>query len=229
MNQNISVSTGKLKIYSLLGVLGGIAFMIGDCLLFCYPGYTNADIDPLWSGVSEWRFICSAWLGFLGMSLMLPAFLSFYLMISKTCGRIMKTMTTFMLIGVASTGFLHFVLGSLLPITYKAVLETAGADAAYTVSDHWRSILAPLDAVLIGILALEYIVHFVAVISGKTGLPRLFCLLGPLGALLLGLLWRVVFQGTAAEGAFGACESLGEALVFLTSYLYWRKSDRQKN
>ena len=25
------------------------------------------------------------------------------------------------------------------------------------------------------------------------------------------------------EGVWGACESLGEALVFLTAYVYWKK------
>ena len=50
--------------------------MIGDCLLYCYAGYSNVDIDPLWVGVAERRFVLSAWMGFLGMAFMLPGYYS---------------------------------------------------------------------------------------------------------------------------------------------------------
>ena len=214
----------KMKFYALLGFIGGIFFMIGDCLIFCYKGYSNADIDPLWSEVAEWRFVLSAWLGFLGMALMLPAFYSYYKMIEETCGKILRVMATFMAVGVASTGFLHFALGSLLPITYKSILSSGGTEEiAVAVAEHWQSILAPLDVVLIAFLCLEYITHFAAVISGKIGLPRLMCLAGPLGAVLSGMIWKMIFKDTVMEGAWGACESLGEALVFLTAYVYWKK------
>ena len=214
----------RMKLYALLGFIGGIFFMTGDCLIFCYKGFSNADIEPLWSGVAEWRFVLSAWLGFAGMAFMLPAFYSFYRMIEATCGRVLKALTTFMAIGVASTGFLHFTLGSILPITYKRVLVSGGTEeVAFAVCEHWASILAPLDMILITFLCFEYIIHFIAVVSGKTGLPRIMCLLGPVGAVLLGLIWKLIFKDTAAEGAWGACESLGEALVFLTAYFYWRE------
>lgn len=47
--------------------------------------------------------------------------------------------------------------------------------------------------------------------------------LTPMNVVLLGLLWRLVFRGTNIEGAWGACESLGEGLMYLAAYLYWRK------
>lgn len=67
----------KHQFRSLLGVIGGIFFMAGDCLIYCYKGNIGAEIDPLWIDVSMWRFVISAIFGFIGMSLMIPAYLSF--------------------------------------------------------------------------------------------------------------------------------------------------------
>ena len=145
-------------------------------------------------------------------------------MIENKKKKILRVTATFMAIGVASTGFLHFALGSLLPITYKSILSSGGTEEiAYAVAEHWQSILAPLDLVLIAFLCLEYFTHLAAVISGKIGLPRLMCLVGPLGAVLSGMIWKMLFKDNVMEGAWGACESLGEALVFLTAYVYWKK------
>lgn len=36
-----------MKTYALMGFIGGIHFMTGDCRIFCYKGYSNLDIDPL--------------------------------------------------------------------------------------------------------------------------------------------------------------------------------------
>ena len=213
------------RLYALLGFLGGLLFVAGDCLIYCFKGNTGADIEPLWSNVSEWRFILSAVLGFVGMILMLPAMLSFYRMIDRTCGKILRLFTVFMGIGVVSTGFLHFSLGTLLPVTYKAVLFSGGSvEAAVKTCEHWSSVLTPINLCLIFFLFFEYIVHFCATVSGRLKLPRITCLLGITGALIIGIIWKLIFAGTTAEFAFGAFESLGEAFTFLTAYLYWRKT-----
>ncbi len=49
------------------------------------------------------------------------------------------------------------------------------------------------------------------------------CLVGILGALAIGMVWKLIFKGTAVEGAYGAFESLGEGLTFLTAFIYWRR------
>ena len=66
----------KNRIYALSGSIGGIFFMAGDCLLYCKAGLSNSTVEPLWAEMSEQRFIISAVLGFIGMSLMLPACIS---------------------------------------------------------------------------------------------------------------------------------------------------------
>ena len=54
---------------ALLGFLGGVVFMIGDCLLYVYPGRDPAlDIDPVFASMPAWRSNVSAFLGFIGMA-----------------------------------------------------------------------------------------------------------------------------------------------------------------
>ena len=74
----------KLKKYALLGVIGGVLFMTGDCLIFCYEGLGASGVQPLWAQMPEWRFVLSAILGFIGMALMLPAGISVYRMIADS-------------------------------------------------------------------------------------------------------------------------------------------------
>lgn len=61
----------KYKLYALSGFFGALMFMTGDCLIYCKAGLTNTYFEPLWAEMSEQRFIISAVLGFIGMSLML--------------------------------------------------------------------------------------------------------------------------------------------------------------
>jgi len=50
------------------------------------------------------------------------------------------------------------------------------------------------------------------------------CLVGILGAFAIGMIWKLIFKETAVEGAYAALESMGEALTFLTAFIYWSKS-----
>lgn len=219
----------KLKKYALLGVIGGVLFMTGDCLIFCYEGLGASYVQPLWAQMPEWRFVLSAILGFIGMALMLPAGISVYRMIADSCGKACRILATLYLIGVASTGYLHFSLGSLMPLTYRSVLSEGGtAELAANAAQRWSEFVAVPNIVLIGFLCIGYVLHFYVTVSGRSKLPRWFCLVGPVGAFALGILWKLIFAGTAAEGAYGACESLGEGLIFLTAYFYHKKGTVEK-
>ena len=44
------------------------------------------------------------------------------------------------------------------------------------------------------------------------------CFVGILGAFAIGMIWKLIFKGTAAEGAYGAFESLGETLIVGMKY-----------
>ena len=60
------------------------------------------------------------------------------------------------------------------------------------------------------------------ILSGRSGLSRWYILLGPIGAAALGLLWKTIFGGSVVSGAWGSCESLGEGLMYLTAFIYWK-------
>lgn len=176
----MQLTNQKLKIYSILGVVGGVLFMIGDCLIYCYEGLGISGVQPMWAEMPEWRFVLSAVLGFMGMALMLPAGLSVYRMIADCCGKVCKILATLYLIGVASTGYLHFSLGSLMPLTYISVLTEGGtAELAANATQHLSEFVALPNMVLIGFLCVGYVLHFYVTISGKSTLPRWFCLVGP--------------------------------------------------
>ncbi len=103
--------------------------MIGDCLLYIYPGRdAHIDIDPVFAEMPVWRFTVSAFFGFMGMALMLFGFQSLYQMTKKVCG---KRMQHFLLIGAAGVGgtaFAHFNLGSLMPLSGRGSYVYNGVD-----------------------------------------------------------------------------------------------------
>lgn len=69
---------------------------------------------------------------------MIPVYFSFKKMIDDTCGGLLRLFAVFMGVGVASTGYLHFALGSLLPITYKTIIGCGGsAELAARVCKNW--------------------------------------------------------------------------------------------
>ena len=214
---------------ALIGFLGGVLFMAGDLLLYIFPGRdTELDVDPVFIDMPVWRFTGSAFLGLIGMALMLIGFQSFYAMTRKVCGKVMQGMMIVSSAGVAGTALAHFNLGSLMPLMYKAILSSGGSeDMAQKACGQVASWVTPIDLVIIIALYLQLIVLGYMVLSGKSGLKRIFILAGPVGTVTLGVVWKLVFKGTLAEGAWGSCESLGEGLMYLTVYMYWRKQKRQ--
>ena len=214
----------KNSIFAFLGSIGAVFFMVGDCLLYCKSGLSNSTVEPLWADMSEQRFVISAVLGFIGMSLMLPACVSFYRMTAEVCGKVVRVLINIGFIGVASTGYLHFALGSLLPISYKTVIDNGGSpELAEKLCLHWAEIVAPINMALIVCLFMIYAIHFYVTVSGRSGMNRLTCIVGIIGAFAIGMIWKLIFGSTAVGGAYGAFESLGEGLTFLTVHLYWRK------
>ena len=46
---------------AITGFVGAVLFMIGDCLLYIYPGRdAHIDIDPVFAVMPVWRFTASA-------------------------------------------------------------------------------------------------------------------------------------------------------------------------
>ena len=89
MTQKSDISINKRN--AILGLFGGVAYMIGDCLLYIYPGRDpSAEIDPVFASMPVWRFTASAFFGLLGMAVMLFGFQSLDAMTKEVCGRKMQ-------------------------------------------------------------------------------------------------------------------------------------------
>lgn len=214
----------KNQLYGLLGMLGGVFFMAGDCLLYVYPGRdADLDIDPVFAEMPVWRFTVSALLGMIGMSFMLFGFYSLYSMTKAVCGRKMQVFALLGGAGAAGTALAHFDLGSLLPLAYKGILGSGGstqlAESTCRMIAKW---VTPLDIIIIVLIYVQLIVLLYMILSGRSGLSRWYILLGPIGAVALGLLWKTIFGGSVVSGAWGSCESLGEGLMYLTAFIYWK-------
>ena len=126
--------------------------------------------------------------------------------------------------GVGGTALVHFTLGSLLPLTYKAVLSAQGsAQMAEEVCRTMTKWVTPLNVVLIAALYVQLVVLLYMILSGRSGLSRWTVLIGPFGAVICGVIWSIVFRGTALQAGWGSCESLGEGLMYITALLFWQK------
>ena len=86
--------------------------------------------------------------------------------------------------------------------------------------------VTPLDVVIIAALYVQFIVLLYMILSKKSGLSKWYVLVGPFGAVAFGLLWSIVFQGTALAARWGSCESLGEGLMYIVAYAYWKKKEK---
>ena len=117
----------KYRNMAYMGIVGAVLFAIGDWLIYLYPGLAlQNDIQPLWAEMPAWRFVCSTWCGIIGgMVLMFGAY-SAYKAISSELGENIGCVSALGIPGAVLAGFAHFVLGSLLPLTYKNALEAGG-------------------------------------------------------------------------------------------------------
>ena len=145
-------------------------------------------------------------------------------MTKNVCGKIMQRVMILSVAGVGGTALAHFNLGSLMPLAYNAILSSGGsvemAEEACQMIAGW---VTPIDIVIIISLYLQMIVLLYMIISKKCGLSRWYIFVSPIGAIKLGILWALIFKGTVAEGAWGSCESLGEGLMYITAWAYWKK------
>ena len=211
---------------AIIGFIGGVIFMIGDFLLYMFPGRNpDLDVDPVFADMPVWRFTGSALCGFIGMALMLFGFQSLYGMTKRVCGKVLPKIMLIGAAGVGGTTLAHFNLGCLMPFTYKAMLSVGIdpelADQACQAIIPW---VTPIDLLIIIAIFVQALVLVIMLLGGKSGLSRWFVLMGPIGAITLGVIWKIIFKDTLIGNAWGACESLGEGLMYLTAYFYWKKN-----
>lgn len=122
----------KHRNMACMGIIGAALFGVGDWLIYLYPGLAlENDIQPLWAEMPAWRFAGSAWCGIIGGIVMMYGAYSAYVAIRSELGHRIGKVSSLGIAGAVLAGFAHFVLGSLLPLTYKnALAEGASAEQA---------------------------------------------------------------------------------------------------
>ena len=221
----------KMRRYAFMGFLGAMFFVAGDWLIFVYPGRNpELNVDKVYALMPVWRFQTSTVLGWLGMGGILFGFYSLYCLVKELCGIWIQRATLLSLGGVLGISLAHFNLGILQFYVYKSVLEVEGnsaiAAAAASMAGSWTTVL---DGIIIALFYIQLIVLIYLIMSGKVRISRKYILMSPFGAIILGLLWTAVFAGYTIAGGWGACESLGEGLMYLAVYICWKKkNDREK-
>ena len=97
-----------------MGIAGPFLFGVGDWLIYLYPGLVfGKDIQPLWIEMPIYRFIGSAWCGFIGGIIMMFGAYSAYRAIRNELGDKVGRMSKLGIAGAVLASFAHFNFGTL--------------------------------------------------------------------------------------------------------------------
>lgn len=217
-----------MKKMSLLGLLGGILYQIGDYLLFLHPDYRDGmTIQSCWVDMPMWRFSGSMWCALFGSVFLICGFFSLYQLVKKTCGKAWQHLTLCSLPGVIGVIYAHFIFGSLPPMIYKAMIAAGLGDEQFlAVNDTLMSAnMAPI-VLIIASFYLQLIVIIYGVVSRKFHLSKqsIFALI--LVILVLCLLLVVSFYiPSPFAGIVSGFESLFEGILYLVPYFHWKNRE----
>ncbi|MBQ8994421.1 MAG: hypothetical protein IJ091_01265 [Oscillospiraceae bacterium] len=214
----------KYRNMAYMGIFGAILFAAGDLLIYLYPGLTlENEIQPLWAEMPAYRFIASAWCGIFGGMIMMFGAFSAYTAIKNELGKRAGMVSVLGIAGAVLAAFAHFVLGSLLPITYKnALAEGASAEQAARMCMRWTSYMTIPDVFMILLLYLPLLLVLYMTICGKYGIPRKTILINA-GFALLVVVLQIVLRNWKWSGILGTTESLFEGCVYINLVIYWNR------
>ena len=78
------------------------------------------------------------------------------------------------------------------PVSLEQVLHRPElADQACQAIIPW---VTPVDLLIIIAIFVQALVLVIMLLSGKSGLSRWFVLMGPVGAITLGVIWKIIFK-----------------------------------
>ncbi|MBQ9614686.1 MAG: hypothetical protein IJV14_19170 [Lachnospiraceae bacterium] len=214
----------KYRNMAYMGIVGAILFGIGDWLIYLYPGLAlESEIQPLWAEMPAYRFVGSAWCGIIGGIVMMFGAVSAYMAIKTELGKKAGMVSALGIAGAVLAGFAHFVLGSLLPLTYKnALAEGASAEQAARMCMRWSSYMTLPDVLMILLLYLPLFMILFMTVRGKYGIPRKTIWINAGYAVLIAAL-HLVLRNWKWIGVLGASESLFEGCVYINLVIYWNQ------
>ena len=224
MAWEVSAMWKKHRNMACMGIVGAALFGVGDWLIYLYPGLAlENDIQPLWAEMPAWRFAGSAWCGIIGGIVMMYGAYSAYVAIRSELGHRIGKVSSLGIAGAVLAGFAHFVLGSLLPLTYKnALAEGASAEQAARMCMRWSSYMTLPDVLMILLLYLPLFMILYMTVRGKYGIPRKTIWINAGYAVLIAAL-QLVLRNWKWIGILGASESLFEGCVYINLVIYWNQ------
>lgn len=173
------------------------------------------------------RFVGSAWCGILGGVVMMFGAFSAYTAIGNELGKKARMVSTLGIAGAAMAAFAHFILGSLLPLTYKnALAEGASAQQAAGMCMRWTSYMTLPDVFMILLLYLPLFMILYMTVRGKYGIPRKTIWINAGYAVLIAVL-QLILRNWEWIGALGAAESLFEGCVYINLVIYWTRKMKE--
>ena len=220
----------KYRNMACMGIVGAALFGVGDWLIYLYPGLAlENDVQPLWAEMPAYRFIGSAWCGIIGGIVMMFGAFSAYTAIKNELGKRAGMVSTLGIAGAVMAGFAHFVLGSLLPITYKnALAEGASAEQATRMCIRWTSYMTLPDVFMILLLYLPLFMILYMTVRGKYGIPRKTILIN-IGYAVMIVVLQLVLRNWEWIGVLGAAESLFEGCVYINLVIYWNQMENRES
>ena len=167
----------KARTFLLIGLLGAILTLVGDLLI----GYVRF---PEGAGMLEgyfaaalalpvWRSILGGMIGFLGISLEFLGLMTVYPLLKQNMprGAAFYKLSMYVYLAVAG-GAVHLPCGVFMWL-YHSVADAAGQAAGYDIAlQYVLYFILPVSVVFYVFFAGSSIVQFVAIVQGKTPLPR---------------------------------------------------------
>ena len=217
--------------YSLMGFFGGVVLLISKLVATHMINYDlESMVQEQWINTPYWRFIISTLLGCAAIAFFLLGFYSLHMMIEDTIeSKIVEIIATAAIFGIASVGVLNFISQCVLPIAFKAAIESGVAiDSATAMIEKMAENLEIVEIILTLFCDIEGVIAIYLVVSGKARLPLWAALLNP---FVLNILIEIAVKFTHhpySGTVFASLEGLGEGLTYMVTYMYFRKRRKEQ-
>ena len=215
--------------YLIIGIIGGILTMIGDCLLLGADSSGAADVMEKYSliasQVSYLRIGLAGSFGFVGIPVSVLGSYVLYMLTDDKDSRLAK-LYRYSLYGFAATGGAIHIICCYLVTGLKKNIETGSSDLVMSVFEEQAGYLIPCFALFLAVYGVHVVTMFMLIIKKKTAFPAWFCVSNPLVFKIVinavgGLGTSAFFNGLACSNM-----SLGSVIIFAVWLIavYGRKS-----
>lgn len=216
--------------YLIIGIIGGILTMLGDCMLLGADSTDAADViekySMIASQVSYLRIGLAGSFGFVGIPVSVLGSYVLYMLTGDKDSRLTK-LYRYSLYGFAATGGAIHIICCYLVTGLKKNIEAGSSDLVMSVFEEQTGYLIPCFALFLAIYGVHVVTMFMLIIKKKTAFPAWFCVFNPLVFKIVinaagGLGTSAFFNGLACSNM-----SLGSTIIFAVwlAAIFRRKSE----